>query len=147
MYRVAIKMIGNNDAVGDIVQEVFVSLYEKYGRSNYINHYSSWLYKATYYKCIDYIKQQSKFSKLEILMNKPNEEEPFDKQEAKAMIRKALNTLESKVRFLVVLYSEGLSYKEIAEATDIPFNSVGKTLSRALKKLEKELKMEYYELF
>ncbi len=147
MYRIAVKMIGNNHEVRDIVQEVFIYLYEKRDDSKVINHYSSWLYRATYNKCVDYLKQQSKFSHLEVLDNKACEEESFDKQEAKAMIHRALNTLNIKERFLAVLYSEGLSYKEMSKATGIHLGSIGKTLSRALKKLEKELKEEYNELF
>ena len=139
MYRVAVKMIGNNDVVGDIVQDIFIYLYEKRNDSKVINHYSSWLYRATYNKCVDYLKQQSKFSHLEVLDNKACEEEAFDKQEATEMMHRALNTLNTKERFLAVLYSEGLSYKEMSEATGISFASIGKTLSLTLKKLEKEL--------
>jgi len=147
MYRVAVKMIGNNDVVRDIVQEVFIHLYEKRNDSMVINHYPGWLYRATYNKCIDYLKQQSKFSNLEVLDNKACEEESFDKQKAKAMIRRALKTLNTKEQFLAVLYSEGLSYKEMSEATGIHLGSIGKTLSRTLKKLEKELMEEYNGLF
>jgi DNA-directed RNA polymerase specialized sigma24 family protein len=40
---------------------------------------------------------------------------------------------------LLTLYSEDFSYKEIAEITGIKFSSVGKTLARALKKLQNEI--------
>lgn len=147
MYRVAVKMIGDEDAVRDIVQEVFISLYEKGQQSGSVKNYSAWLYKATYFKSIDYLKANERFSQLNVIENKTSNEDTTNQQEVKAMIQKALNKLEPKIRFLVVLYSEGLSYKEMAEVTEINFASVGKTLSRALKKLEKELKTEYYELF
>lgn len=147
MYRVAVKMLGETNAVCDIVQEVFVYLYENENNIKQIINYSAWLYRATYYKCVDYLKQQSRFSTLDVVKDRSSDEEPYNKKEAKAMIQRALNKLDTKVRFLVVLYSEGLSYKEMAEVTEIPYTSIGKTLSRTLKKLEKELKEEYYELF
>ena len=147
MYRVAIKMIGNSDAAKDIVQDVFVSLYEKRDDSKIIEYYSGWLYRATYNKCVDYIKQQGKFRHIEVVSNKIYEDGVFEKQETVAIIKRALNTLNTKERFLAVLYSEGLSYKEMAEVTGIHPASVGKTLSRTLKKLKKELKEEYNELF
>jgi RNA polymerase sigma-70 factor (ECF subfamily) len=147
MYRLAVKMIGSNDAVHDIVQEVFVCLYEKHKDTKSIENYGGWLYRATYYKCADYLKQQGRFSKLEIVKNACVNDGDFEKKEEKEMVHRALNKLDTKVRFLVLLYSEGLSYKEMAEVTEIKFSSIGKTLSRALKKLEKELKEEYYELF
>jgi len=46
-----------------------------------------------------------------------------------------------------VLYSEGLSYREISDATGIKSSSIGKTLSRTLEKLEKELINQKYELY
>ncbi|MCG6189345.1 RNA polymerase sigma factor [Maribellus maritimus] len=147
MYRVAVKMIGDKDAVRDIVQEVFVCLYEKGKGTDEINNYSAWLYKATYFKSIDYLKANKRFSKLETIEDRTCQEESYEQKEVKKMIQNALNKLDPKNRFLVVLYSEGLSYKEMAEITEINFASVGKTLSRALKKMEKELKTEYYELF
>jgi RNA polymerase sigma-70 factor (ECF subfamily) len=53
-----------------------------------------------------------------------------------------LNTiahLSEKEQTLVVLYSEGYSYKEIAEMTGRNLHSVGKTLSRTLYKIKKHL--------
>ncbi len=147
MYRVAVKMIGDTDAVRDIVQEVFVAYYERNKKQNAILNYSAWLYKATYFKCIDYKKRSERFYNLETVANSIDEEESYNKQEERELVRKALDRLEPKVRFMVILYSEGLSYKEMAEACEIPLASVGKTLSRALKKLEKELKKEFYEVF
>jgi len=45
--------------------------------------------------------------------------------------------MKEKERIILILYSEGLSYKEIAEASGIPLSSVGTTLVRALFKLKK----------
>jgi len=58
-----------------------------------------------------------------------------------------MEKLKPQERFLVILYSEGLSYKEMAEVTEMKYSSVGKTLSRTLKKIEKELKYQYDELY
>lgn len=147
MYRLAVKTIGKTDAVHDIVQEVFVCLYEKHKDLGLIENCSGWLYRATYYKCVDHLKHEGRFSNLEAVTNNACDEDDCCKNEAKVMVQRALYKLDTKARFLVILYSQGLSYKEMAEATEIHFASIGKTLSRALKKMEKELKEEYYELF
>lgn len=147
MYRVAVKMIGDTDVVHDIVQEVFVAFYERSKKLDAILNCSAWLYKATYFKCIDYKKGKDRFYKLEAVADSSDDEESYNKLEEKELVRKALGRLEPKVRFMVILYSEGLSYKEMAEACEMPLSSVGKTLSRALKKLEKEFKKECYEMF
>jgi RNA polymerase sigma-70 factor (ECF subfamily) len=59
----------------------------------------------------------------------------------------ALVKLKPRDRMLAVLYSEGLSYKEMAEATGIRFASVGKLLSRTLEKIEMNFKDQGYELY
>jgi len=57
-------------------------------------------------------------------------------EEAEKLLRK----LPSRVRQVVRLfYVEGRSYEEISTALGIPVNSIGPTLSRALKKLRKDV--------
>jgi len=65
----------------------------------------------------------------------------------KIIINDALSKLKSKNKLLVLLYSEGLSYKEMSELTDIKLSSIGKTLSRTLSTLKNELKDKEDELF
>ena len=74
-------------------------------------------------------------------------ENPFEKMETEVMIRKALSNLKPQERILAVLYSEGFSYKEMAELTDIKFSSIGKMLSRTLGKLKEQLKKQNCELY
>ena len=62
------------------------------------------------------------------------------------MIRIALNAMNEEDRKLLVLYSEGYSYKEIAEISGMKFSSVGKTLSRALKKMKEVINKLDYEM-
>ena len=69
-----------------------------------------------------------------------------ENRERKAIVGKALSTLKTNERAMAVLYSEGLSYREIAEVTGINPASTGKMLSRILKKVESELKRLGYEM-
>lgn len=144
--RVATKLLGTSNVVSDIIQEVFISLYERRKDAVIIKQPAAWLYRATYYKCIDFLKQQNRFSELAVLSEAIDESQSFEQQEVYSNLLRALNTLKDNERLLAVLYSEGLSYKELADATGIHPNSIGKTLSRTLRKLEKELKKEYNEM-
>ncbi|MFL5242755.1 MAG: RNA polymerase sigma factor [Gemmataceae bacterium] len=56
-------------------------------------------------------------------------------------VEKLLNKLPSREREIVRLYYlEGRSYEEISTATHVPVNSIGPILSRARKKLRKDVK-------
>jgi len=147
MFRVAKKMVSDSDVVSDIVQEVFVYLYDKLKNGNVIHHPKSWLYRATFNKCVDHLRKQKRFQKIDSLIECKIEDDLSDKQEIKAAINFAFTKLKPQEKILAVLYSEGLSYKEIAEATGIKFSSIGKTLSRTLKKLEREFKNQQNELY
>ncbi len=147
IFRVARKMIHDNDIVSDIVQEVFIYFFDKINRNEVVEYPRSWLYRATYNKCIDYWREKKRFETIELLEDCSVEEVCEDQSEMKVNLNQALDRLKPQEKFLVVLYSEGLSYKEISEVTNMKFSSVGKTLSRVLKKIENELKCQYNELY
>jgi RNA polymerase sigma-70 factor (ECF subfamily) len=147
MHRVAKRMVNDSEVVSDIVQDVFIYLYEKLNNGTEILYPKSWLYRVTSNKCIDFLRKQKRFQDINNLIISTTEDKSSELREMKAIVSNALNKLKPQEKALAVLYSEGLSYKEIAEATGIKFSSIGKKLSRTLKKLEHELKDQRYELY
>jgi len=146
LHRVAQKMLCY-DTANDIVQDVFIDFYERKQNGAKVAYPKTYLYRSTLNKCIDEQRKNKKFTGEPIPEETQDSHLQFEKREARECIGKCLEELDKKDREITLLYSEGLSYKEIAEVTEIPFNSIGKTLSRALKKLEKELKTKGYELY
>lgn len=146
VFRLARKIMNDSELAADITQEVFADLYSQMKKQKEIRSLRSWLYKVTNNKCIDQLKKERKL----FVKNQPADRNLQIEDEAEPdfslVVQKAINQLKGNDRLLVILYSEGLSYKEMAEISGINFTSVGKTLARALKKLEKELKPKYYEL-
>ena len=147
MYRVAKKMTGDEEGAADIIQEVFIHLFYSLRDGLKISHPRSWLYKVTYLKCMDHFRKKKRLHEIELTDNIELEDEQNEKHELKAVISLAISTLNPQEKVLAVLYSEGLSYKEMASATGIKFSSIGKTLSRTLTKLEQELKKHRYEMY
>ena len=147
MFRVAKKMVNCNQIASDIVQDVFISLYQKLNNGDIIRQPAAWLYRATYNKCIDHFRVQSSFSDNSILENcYANDDFQSDKSEMIYTVNNVLSKMNPSEKLLTILYSEGLSYKEIAEVTGIKQTSVGKTLARTLQKFEQKFKSQYYEL-
>ena len=145
LHRIAQKMLCH-DTANDIVQDVFVDYYQKTKNGSIIEFPKNYLYRSTLNKCIDAQRKNKKYAGNQIPDEKTDDQDDFEKQEARECIGNCLATLDVRDRELVMLYSEGLSYKEMAVIAQIPFASIGKTLSRALKKLEKEVKTQGYEL-
>jgi RNA polymerase sigma-70 factor, ECF subfamily len=126
---------------------VFVNFYIKQNEGYLILYPSSWLYKVAINKCIDFLKHAKRFREIGPFDHEKAEDPVDVKEQRIAMVHSALSILKPHERALMVLYSEGLSYKEIAESTGLRFSSVGKTISRTLEKLENELKKQKYELY
>ncbi len=140
-------MVGNSDAARDIVHDVFVHYYNRETEGHLILYPSSWLYRVVVNKCTDFLNRARKFQTI-MPSDIERSDDPDDMTELRiTMVRKALSALNPHERALMALYSEGMSYKEIAESSGMRFSSVGKTLSRTLEKLENELKKQKYELY
>lgn len=140
-------MVNDEDVVCDIVQEIFVFYFEKLQDGFMIHHPQSWLVRATINKCIDHLNQRKKHTQLSAVSQFEAEEETIEIQSPDVMLKQALAMLKPGETELVILYSEGYSYKEIALITGINFSSVGKMLSRTLHKLKGVLKRLNYELY
>lgn len=145
LHRIAQKMLCHDEA-NDIVQDVFMDYFQKTKNGSEIAFPKSYLYRSTLNKCVDEQRKKKKFAGNHIPEKIHNSLHDYEKKETKNCIARCLEAMDTKTRELIVLYSEGLSYREISDVTGITFTSIGKTLSRALKKLEKELIIKGYEL-
>lgn len=146
LFSVAVKMLQDGDAASDIVQDVFIYYYHKQNNGHEIKSLSNWLLRATINKCIDFANSKKKYSKIETINLSQSPEISLESDQTYAALQKALSRLRPNERALALLYSEGLSYKEMSDITGVAFTSVGKTLSRTLKKLSELLKELKYEL-
>ena len=147
LHRLALRLVDDRESASDIVQEVFTVLYEKLVGGYTILYLNTWLYRVTINKCTDHLNRQKRHRPLEEVNDVPAEDILPERAEKERFIQKALSRLKPTERALLVLYSEGFSYKEISDSTGIRFSSVGKTLARSLVKMEEQLKHQGYEMY
>jgi len=145
IYSLTVKMLKQNDEAKDITQDTFIALYNNLKIGTEIKYPKSWLYRVALNKCFDNIKKSKRLTITDLSDNIAQEEKSIENNTS--YIYDALNKLDEKNRLLVILYSEGLSYKELSELTEIKYTSIGKTLARAIDKLKKELKTNRDEMF
>lgn len=145
------KILNNSDDNADITQEVFIKLYQEINNNNIILYPKTWLYKVTVNKAINHLNRKKEFVQLEENNNLKRISDDdiiddIDQSTKKYILNKALDKLKPIEKVVIILYSEGLSYKEIAEVSEISFNTVGKLISRILEKLKIILKDNKDEL-
>jgi len=141
----------NSHDAEDIVQDVFVKLYLQFNSGNQVQYPKTWLYKVAVNVCINTVNRRKETELLENVNSSEygtadSLETSIDQNEQEEIIRNALMKLKEQERLIVILYSEGLSYKEIAEVSGVKFTSISQNLSRALEKLRPLLKNHYYEM-
>ena len=130
-------MLRDTDAARDVVHDVFMAYYFVLDNRKVVNDSKNWLIRCTINKGVDFLRKNKKIISDETVGKSENELQIIDSQIDLMSLSNLISRLDAKDKSLVVLYSEGYSYKEIAEITGMNFNSCGKTLSRILEKLRR----------
>ena len=139
------KVVRDDDISQDIVQEVFLKVWDKRAQIQTIN-IEAFLFRLVRNRCIDYIKYlrvvNNRIDKIRI-SSKVEElyridfigDEPYllIEEELNAKIEKTIQSLPERCREVFILSrKDGLKNKEIAEKLDISIKNVERHLKRAL---------------
>jgi RNA polymerase sigma-70 factor, ECF subfamily len=151
IHRLVAGMVSDTDQIADLVQEVFVKLYLQLQTGVEVEYPRTWLYRVATNDCLNFLSRTKKDFRLDEIQDLSIEtdesvENELDTADTRQQLQLAMDQLKPADKALLVLYSEGLSYKEMAEITGMPFNSVGKSLSRALNKLKLILNNKHHEM-
>ncbi|MDB5157992.1 MAG: polymerase subunit sigma-70 [Mucilaginibacter sp.] len=146
IYIYACKITGDNDIAEDLVQELFVNLWDKRQIINFTSSVSSYLYAAVRYKFFDLVDKQKVRSdyaqNFQLFLD--NGEHLTDnyilEKELANIIEKEIDKLPAKMRRVFLLSrKENLTNKQIAVHLDISEKTVKNQLSTALKTLKLKL--------
>ncbi|MCD4664056.1 MAG: sigma-70 family RNA polymerase sigma factor [Bacteroidales bacterium] len=146
IFKFCFRFLNSREKALDVTQDTFLKLYQQMNRGDcHIENPSAWLYKVAGNKSLNLIntasRQKEIKEQLEFLSTeKSNPESLFIAKENTLRIMMAINGLKQQHQMLVLLYQDGLSYKEMSEATGIPLKSVGKTLWRSIEKISETIK-------
>jgi RNA polymerase sigma-70 factor, ECF subfamily len=150
VYSIALRYSGNSTAAMDIAQDTFVKLLSNIGQFRGDSSFESWLYRLVVNTCLDYHRKRRRFLPLleegleEALdvFRAPRESALDDllREEQEDRIQQIVAQLPEEQRIVVVLrYTDGLSYEEIADLLGCRRGTVASRLNRAHKALERRL--------
>ena len=143
------KFIANTAEAEEIVQEVFLNIWDKKDRLKLDDEIKPYLFKSVQNLCFNFIEHQkvvdNYYSVIEVVYN--NKKEDFDSYESvlftefQAKVDEAIDSLPEECRKIFKMSREdGLKYAEIAEKLGLSVKTVETQMSRALSKLKTELK-------
>ena len=129
----------------DLSQEVFISLYNNINRFREECSLSTYIYRITVSRCLDYKRKKSIKGFLTGLLN--NYKEDTIDYDDKNYVRDCINNLSEELKVPIVLYYYvGLSQSEIGNVLKISSKAVEGRIYRGKQKLKIEFEKEGYLL-
>jgi RNA polymerase sigma-70 factor, ECF subfamily len=142
LCRLSFKYVGRTEISEDIVQDVFINLWNKRFVLNYSGKIKPCLITSVINTSLNYI--QSKFARQNILdeshieddITQFNQHDEVVREELDKIVKLAIEKLPDKCRTIFMLSRfSGLTYKEIADKLNISIKTVEAQISIALKKI------------
>ncbi len=142
----ALGYVNDLDTAKEVVQEVFINLWNKKDSIKSDKSVKAYLYTSVRNRCLNYIRDHKKFRSYVLDIEIENEEllvenNSLTQAETQIKIQQAIDKLPEKCKevFRLSRFDE-LKYKEIAEKLGISIKTVEVQISKALKILREELK-------
>lgn len=156
IYTQAYYFTKNREDAGDITQDVLIKLWHNLDKVAH-KFVKSWLLLVTKNLCIDFSRKKRELTvsvlsgdsdekgfQLDGLDDGPDPEQDTIHQDEKNRLMDAINRLPDKIKSVIIMREiQDLKYEDIAEAMEIPVNSVKVYLHRGRKKLYEHLKPYY----
>ncbi|MFZ5476006.1 MAG: sigma-70 family RNA polymerase sigma factor [Myxococcota bacterium] len=156
LYSMVLGMVRDSEEARDIVQNAFIKAYQSLGSFRIESSFYTWLYRIAMNLAIDACRKTKRRRTTgydEAVASRDDDgailelhhvdspQRALQRKQLQEKIFRALDELSEDQREVILLREvEGLSYKEIAEAMDIPEGTVMSRLFYARKRLQTLLK-------
>lgn len=146
LSRYAFSILKEQESAEDIVQKLFIKLWEKRNELGGINHVKAYLYQSVYNTCINelkVIKRKGTHSSITEQMNLKATDDASEKLRSEELLLKidtAIERLPKKCGEVFKLSrTKEMTYKEISEQLNISIKTVENHMGKALKLMREEL--------
>lgn len=142
----AYSILGVKSSGNDVVQDVFLTLWEKREQLDKIDNIKGYLFKAVKFKALDFLRAQQRQTQKQVTVEKefyPQKmyyETSLETAEFEAKIQGYLKDLHPNYRQAIMLSRfSGLTNDQIAEVMNVSKKTVENHLFRGLSLLKKQL--------
>ncbi|HWB98694.1 MAG TPA: sigma-70 family RNA polymerase sigma factor [Bryobacteraceae bacterium] len=146
VYSIALRFSGNEATAMDITQDTFLKLFFQIGSFRGEASFESWLYRLVVNSCLDQKRKTRRLVPLleemrhRLFVSQDNPAASLARSETSRKVQAAVAKLSPDLRLSIVLrYTEGLSYEEMAEVFGVSKGTVASRLNRAHKELARRL--------
>jgi RNA polymerase sigma-70 factor (ECF subfamily) len=136
-------VVGNNEDVEEIAQDVFVKAFFSLDKFRGDSSFATWLFRIAYNMAISRMRKKrylfvdiEKINLPAFINDQNSQNEAEERERRYIMLEKMLKNLEANERFLIMLfYNQDKSIKEISQITGMGESNVKVTLHRIKKRL------------
>jgi RNA polymerase sigma-70 factor (ECF subfamily) len=145
IYSIALRFSGDQALAMDIAQDTFLKLFSSMAEFRGDSSFGTWVYRLVVNSCLDHKRRSWRLIPLaaEVLavLRAPGDAlHGLLHSEMRGRVRSAVEKLPAEQRIVVVLrYTEGLAYEEIATVLGCSMGTVASRLNRAHKALGRRL--------
>jgi RNA polymerase sigma-70 factor (ECF subfamily) len=151
LLRFAFQILQNEEEAKDVLQDVFLKLWQKRDELDKIDNLEAFAYRMMRNRCLDQIRSRRTVSidsltKAKLPKEESSEVDLLDVANSVDLVKRIISELPDLQRTIIHLRDiEQLEYEEIAETTQLNVNAIRVNLSRARKKVRDEiLKIQNY---
>lgn len=133
VYRRALRLLGSSADAHEVVQDVFLSLFENPSQYASASSLTTFLYSATTHACLNRLRNRKNRERLlrEHMEPGAGEADGGPTPEQQLMLRRALAEMPEELAHVLVYYCvDGLSHEEIARLLSCSRRHVGNLLER-----------------
>jgi RNA polymerase sigma-70 factor (ECF subfamily) len=148
VLHTAYKFTGRFDEAEDLMQEIFLRVFNGLDRFDPEANFATWLMSVTRHHCIDHYRARKRAREVPLedhveIRAASATNGPFEfveEQDRHALLREALSSLPEKLRQAIILRDlMELSYEEIVARLGLPEGTVKSRLSRGRSALARQL--------
>jgi len=144
MFRLALRILRNEEDANDIVQDSLLKLWDKRKVLGNIKNIKSFAMTMVRNACIDFIrKHKAETGKEQAILQRTDEMNPekqLDVSDQLQMVKNIINNMNEQQREVIQLREiEGLDYEEMVEITGLTVNNLRVIISRARKEIRMKM--------
>lgn len=150
VYHTVYGFVADEDEAQDIVQEVFVTVFQSIHQFKHEAKLTTWIYRIAVNAALQHLrkkKRKAQWLKVVRLIGIENETEAIEdvshvteQEEALIQLKIALDKLPENQRIALTLHNtDGLKYQEIASIMEVSLSAVESLIFRAKQNLKKQL--------
>jgi RNA polymerase sigma-70 factor (ECF subfamily) len=145
VFSIALRFSGDPATAMDIAQDTFVKLFSRIGDFRGDSTFETWMYRMVVNSCMDHRRRAWRLLPLiDEVAGRLRESKDcladLMRSQMGERVHSAVERLSPDLRMVIVLrYTEGLAYEEIAEVLGCSAGTVASRLNRAHKTLQRRL--------